>query len=145
MHRAMLSGETAQMWWLVWAFAAFIHDEYKICMNSHIYYLMPLFGYLGFVCLIWFFTSHHQSFSFKGMGLSGLNQYYLARIIVSCSRTQHSGTGEAQTRGPLVSSQALYHWAGAFHISSCVKQWIVSYRNCIIYVHGFLRIGSKEL
>ena len=30
---------------------------------------------------------------------------------MSCSRTQRSDTGEAQTRGPSVSSQALYHWA----------------------------------
>ena len=28
-----------------------------------------------FVCLIWFFTSHQQSFSYKGMGLPVLNQY----------------------------------------------------------------------
>ena len=28
-----------------------------------------------FVCLIWFFTSHQQSFSYKGTGLPGLNQY----------------------------------------------------------------------
>ena len=27
------------------------------------------------VCLIWFFTSHHKSFSYKGTGLPGLNQY----------------------------------------------------------------------
>ena len=26
-------------------------------------------------CLIWFFTSHQQSFSYKGTGLPGLNQY----------------------------------------------------------------------
>ena len=36
--------------------------------------------------LIWFFTSHQQSFSFIGTGLPGLNQYW-ARINVSCSRT----------------------------------------------------------
>ena len=36
-----------------------------------------------------------------GMDLPGLNQY-LARINVSCSRTQCSDTGEAQTCGPLV-------------------------------------------
>ena len=28
-----------------------------------------------FVCLIWFFTSHQQSFSYVGTGLPGLNQY----------------------------------------------------------------------
>ena len=27
------------------------------------------------VCLIWFFTSHQQSFSYKVTGLPGLNQY----------------------------------------------------------------------
>ena len=34
-----------------------------------------------FVCLIWFFTSHQQSFSYKEMGLPGLNQYW-ARINI---------------------------------------------------------------
>ena len=28
-----------------------------------------------FICLIWFFTSHQQSFSYKGTSLPGLNQY----------------------------------------------------------------------
>ena len=41
-------------------------------------------------------------------GLPGLNQH-LARIKVSCSRTQRSDAVEDRTRGPLVSSQALYH------------------------------------
>ena len=41
-------------------------------------------------------------------GIPGLNQYQ-ARINVSCSRTQHNEAGEAQTRGPLRSSQGLYH------------------------------------
>ena len=27
------------------------------------------------ICLIWFFTSHQQSFSYKGTGIPGLNQY----------------------------------------------------------------------
>ena len=39
-----------------------------------------------FACLIWFFTSHQQSFSYIGTVLPGLNQYW-ARINVSCSRT----------------------------------------------------------
>ena len=47
------------------------------------------------------------------MGLPELNQY-LARINVSCSRTQHSDAGDARTHGPSVKSQALYHWATAF-------------------------------
>ena len=33
------------------------------------------------ICLIWFFTSHQQSFSYKGMVIPGLNQYQ-ARINV---------------------------------------------------------------
>ena len=41
-----------------------------------------------------------QSFSYVGTGLPGLNRYQ-ARINVSCSRTQHSDTGEAGTRSPL--------------------------------------------
>ena len=57
--------------------------------------------------LVSFFTSRQQSFSYKATGLPGLNQYY-ARINVSCSRTQSSDAGEARTRGPSVSSQALY-------------------------------------
>ena len=61
---------------------------------------------------MWFFTSHEQSFSYKGMGLPGLNQDK-ARINVSCSRTQRSDAGDALTQGPSVSSQALYHWATA--------------------------------
>ena len=32
-------------------------------------------------------------------------------INVSCSRPQRSDAGEARTRGPSVSIQALYHWA----------------------------------
>ena len=34
-----------------------------------------------------------------------------------CSRTQRSDAGEARTRGPSVSSQALYHWATALPIA----------------------------
>ena len=49
-----------------------------------------------------------QSFSYVGMGHSGLNQYK-ARINVSCSRTQRSDAGEAPARGPSVSNQTHYH------------------------------------
>ena len=34
-----------------------------------------LWLWLILFCLIWFFTSHQQSFSYKGTGLPGLNQY----------------------------------------------------------------------
>ena len=56
--------------------------------------------------------SHQQSFKYVGTGLPGLNQY-LARIYVSCTRTQGSDACEARTPGSSVSSQALYHWATA--------------------------------
>ena len=61
------------------------------CSNGCILqYFRPELSYhlsLRFLyCLIWFFTSHQQSFSWAGTGLPGLNQYW-ARIHVSCSRT----------------------------------------------------------
>ena len=46
----------------------------------------PIGGGCVYVCLIWFFTSHQQSFCYTGTGLPGLYQYK-ARINVSCSRT----------------------------------------------------------
>ena len=36
---------------------------------------------------------------------------------------QHSDAGEAQTRGPSVSSQALYHWATALPSSHAWHNW----------------------
>ena len=62
-------------------------------------------------CLFILFDFIHPSqqiFSYVGMCLPGLN-LYLAGINVSCSRTQCSTVGEAQTRNPSTSSQALYH------------------------------------
>ena len=61
---------------------------------------------------VWFdsLRPSQQFFSYVGMGLPGLNQYF-ARINVSRSRTQHSDAGEARNRGPSVLSQALCHWA----------------------------------
>ena len=45
------------------------------CWHFNIYQQDKLF------CFIWFFTYHQQSFSYKGMGLPGLNKYQ-ARINV---------------------------------------------------------------
>ena len=53
-------------------------------------------------CLIWFFTSHQQSFSFIGMGLPGLNQYK-ARINV-LAQGHNAVHGEVPTRGSSISS-----------------------------------------
>ena len=50
-------------------------------------------------CLIRFFTSHQQSFSYKGTGLPGLNQYY-ARINVLAQGPQRSDASESLTHGP---------------------------------------------
>ena len=38
---------------------------------------------------------------------------------------QRSDAGEARTRGPSVSSQALYHWATALPIQTYVRETIV--------------------
>ena len=35
---------------------------------------------------------------------------------------RHSDAGEARTRGPSVSSQALYHWATALPVSSFAQE-----------------------
>ena len=53
---------------------------------------------------------------------------------MSCSRTQCSEAGEAQTRGPSVSSQALYHCATAFpfqhdHLATVQSLYNTSYYN----------------
>ena len=53
--KAPLSGGLIQMQVTIVQFL-----QYKFCL---------------FVCLIWFFTSHQQSFSYKGTSLPGLNQY----------------------------------------------------------------------
>ena len=41
-----------------------------------------------FVCLIWFFTSHQQSFSYKGMGLPGLTSTKLGLMFLLKNTTQ---------------------------------------------------------
>ena len=53
-------------------------------------------GKFCFVCLIWFFTSPQQSFSYKGTGLSGLNQYARINVLAQGQNavTQVSGTGQ---------------------------------------------------
>ena len=62
-------------------------------------------------CLIWFFTSHQLSFSYKGTGRVFLGWTSTKLGLCSCSRTQRSDASEDRTHGPSVSSQALYHWA----------------------------------
>ena len=59
---------------------------------------------------VWLYSLHpsQQFFSYVGIGLPGLNQYY-AGIDVFCSRTQCSATGEDRTPDLSFLSQALYH------------------------------------
>ena len=48
----------------------------KPCILLNIQKIMLKYQFLAkVVCLIWFFTSHQQSFSYLGTGLPGLNQY----------------------------------------------------------------------
>ena len=63
---------------------------------------------------VWFdsLRSSQQFFCYVRTGLPWLNQYQ-ARINVSCSMTQRSDAGEAQTLNPSISREALYHWATA--------------------------------
>ena len=51
-----------------------------------------------FVCLIWFFTSHQQSFSYKGTNLPSTS----TKLGLMCL-----------AQGPSVLSQGLFHWATA--------------------------------
>ena len=51
---------------------------------------------------------------------------------MSCSRTKHSDAGEARTRGPFVSSQALYHLATALPRSILLQRKMLEIlENCI--------------
>ena len=88
------------------------------CLSFGLY--LPLLSYFVLFLFVWFYSLRpsQQSFSYVGMGLPGLNQYW-ARINVSCS----SDAREAWTCGPLVSSQALYHWATMlpFH-TLCIEE-----------------------
>ena len=84
----------------------------EISPDSHTIDLWK-FWIFTFVCLIWFLTSHQQSFSYVGTGLPGLNQYY-ARINVSCSRTTTQWRRWGSNPPPLgleSSTLPLSHWA----------------------------------
>ena len=99
------------------------------------------------VWLIWFFTSHQQSFIYIGTGLPVLNQcLHVARINVSCSGTQHSDAGEARTRGPSVSSQASYHWATALpNVVVVVVVMVVVVAVAVVVVVVVVVANSNEL
>ena len=95
------------------------------------------------------------------MGLPGLNQYY-ARINLSCSWTQRSDAGEAQTRSPSVLSQALLalsHCA-PYTKKQCTFSWLrfkffnfkhfkplgttLIDKTCQLHIFSFLLIPSNR-
>ena len=83
-----------------------------------------------FIYVLLIFNIPSISFSYIGTGLLGLKQY------CSCSRTQCIGPLEAGTRGPSVSSQALYYWAIAlpiiYVVISIKKSYLVVALNAIL-------------
>ena len=85
------------------------------------------------VCLICFFTSHQQSFSYMETDFPELNQYY-ARINVSCSRTQRSDAGEARTRGPSV------------RVKHYTTEPLPSLHQALdIYIYKYMNIYEKQI
>ena len=94
---------------------------------------------LWFVCLIWFFTSHQQSFSYIGTGLPGLNQYE-ARINVSSSKTTTQWHRWGSNLRPFdleSSTLPLSHFA-----SSWTVNW--KYADCIDQVISLMCFGCSE-
>ena len=76
-----------------------------------------------FVCLfdLIFLCPSQQSFSYVGTCIPELN---LARINVSCSRTQHSDAGEARTLGLESSTLPLSHCAPLEHWSLIICKFV---------------------
>ena len=85
-----------------------------------------MFDFSVTILFDWFDSLHpsSQSFSYVVTALSELNQFW-ARIYVALSRAQSSDTGDARTRGPFVSSQALFRWATVLPFSETLfpKDW----------------------
>ena len=77
------------------------------------------------VLLIWFFTSTQQSFSYAGRFFLGLTSTKLGLMCLA-QGPQGSDAGEARTRYPSVSSQALYHWATALPIMTMFWKKLIS-------------------
>ena len=63
-----------------------------------------------FVCLIDWLILYVPSTIFQGRIFLGWTSTKLVKMCLA-QGPQRSDAGEARTRGPLVSSQALYHWA----------------------------------
>ena len=53
------------------------------CYPVHSYYMAISCPFVLFVCLIWFFTSHQQSLSYKGTGLPGWTSTKLGLLCLA--------------------------------------------------------------
>ena len=69
--------------------------------------------------------------------------------LVSCSRTQRSASGEAQTRNPSISGQALYHdcapQLGSIlcRYDTCPTQYAPDLRGSILCMENFVALKSN--
>ena len=90
-----------------------------------------------FVCLIRFFTSHQQSFSYMGAGLPGLNQC-LARTNLSCSRTQRSDADDSRGDHLLIIITLLNPMDFSIKLHTIKSEW------SIVYIEGLPVIISKD-
>ena len=74
--------------------------------------------------------------------LSGGKPVLSTGYLVSCSRTQHSASGEARTRNPSISGQALYHdcapQLGSIlcRYDTCPTQYALDLRGSILCMQG---------
>ena len=99
-------------------------------------------------CLIWFFTSHQQSFSYIRTGLSGLNHYW-ARINVSCSRTTTQWPRWGSNPWPfgLVSSTLPLSSNSSFDpypANLFVQKMPFAYYICCTYSNALKKISSQK-
>ena len=95
-----------------------------------------------FFLLIWFFTSHQQSFSYIGTSVPGFNQYK-ARINVSCSRTTTQGRRWDSNPRPFgLESSTL-------PLSHCAPYmgpiWVSPYAGCPYWSHITVPWRKKEM
>ena len=80
-HMLMWLNQYLMNWLIYFSIFTFLKQAILIFVTVHSKWMRQKFDWqlqarLGVLfCLIWFFTSHQQSFSYKGTGLPGLNQY----------------------------------------------------------------------
>ena len=91
--------------------ANFFRNPYNLCFSRGMVRTPPPSGSAHEnirwnLCLFWFYTSHQQSFRYKGTGLLGWTSSKLGLMFLLKDTTQWR-------RWISISSQALYHWATA--------------------------------